>query len=134
MTAADDKCVSRAVCDGRYYYVRNFRKITGSTIRRPVLNGRNIDPQLDRGLNTDQYLGGSPWFNRTYEATIAAKGSSGRQLLSDLLTGSVPDVELFDLDSDPWCVRNLADDSSLTSIKADLDGELTKWRANTGDR
>jgi len=134
MAAADDKCISRAVCDGRYYYVRNIRKITGSTLRQPVLNPRGIDPLLDRGLNTDQYLGGSPWFNRTFDATINAKETTGRQLLSDLLTGSVPDVELFDLDADPWCVRNLADDPSLSYVKADLAAELEKWSEKTGDQ
>jgi N-sulfoglucosamine sulfohydrolase len=133
MTAADDKSVSRAVCDGRYYYIHNLRKIARSTIRLPIPNSRGIDPLLDRGLNTDQYLGGDPWFNRTYAATVAADDSTARHLLSDLLTGSVPDVELFDLDADPWCVRNLADDPSMSPIKTELAAEMAKWRALTFD-
>jgi hypothetical protein len=133
MAAADDKSFSRAVCDGRYYYIRNLRKIARSTIRLPIPNPRGIDPLLDRGLNTDQYLGGDPWFNRTYESTVSADGSTGRRLLSDLLTGSVPDVELFDLDADPWCVRNLADDPTLAPIKTELAAEMAKWRAMTFD-
>lgn len=134
MTTADDKCISRAVCDGRYYYVRNIRKIAGCSLRSPEPNQHGIDPQLDRGLNTDQYLGGSPWFNRSFTATLAAEGSKGRQLLNTYLTGAVPDEELFDLDSDPWCVNDLANDPKLASLKAGLAEELAAWREISGDQ
>ena len=133
MASTHDKYDGRAVCDGRYYYVRNIRKISGSEMRAPQLNAQGIDPVLDRGLNTDQYKSGSPWFNRTYDATVAAAGSPGNQLLADLLSGNVPDEELFDLDADPWCVNNLANDPTLASIRTRLAGELSSWRLATED-
>ncbi len=133
MASTNDKYDSRAVCDGRYYYVRNLRKISGSEMRVPQLNAQGIDPVLDRGLNTDQCKAGSPWFNRTYDTTLAASGSVGNQLLSDLLSGRVPDEELFDLNTDPWCVNNLADDPAHATVKAKLRAELSSWRRMTED-
>jgi N-sulfoglucosamine sulfohydrolase len=133
MAAAHDKYDSRAVCDGRYYYVKNNRKIHGSRLKMPQVNTRGIDPVLDRGLNTDQYLAGPPWFNRTFAATLEARDSDGYRLLSDLLAGTVPDEELFDLDADPWCVHNLAAKPELATLKAELRRELDRWRQSTGD-
>ncbi len=130
LTAAHDKYDGRGVCDGRYYYIRNIRKIAGASL---------ADPRA--GLNDDQFAynygdygqNSGPWFNRTYSATLAATGSPGRQLLQDLLTGNVPDEELYDLDADLWCVNNLANDPSLAALKTKLDGEMGKWRRRTED-
>jgi N-sulfoglucosamine sulfohydrolase len=133
MAAAHDKYDGRAVCDGRYYYVRNLRKIRASQARMPQVGRGGIDPVLDRGLNTDQYLGGSPWFNRSFAATIKATGTLPNRLLADLLAGAVPDEELYDLDADPWCVHNLAGQPAMAGTMAMLREELAAWRKTTGD-
>ncbi len=59
-------------------------------------------------MNTDQFQPGPPWFNRSYPATLAATASPQRELLRQLIEGDLPEFELFDLDTDPWCAYNLA--------------------------
>jgi N-sulfoglucosamine sulfohydrolase len=130
MTAAHELCDGRAVCDGRYYYVLHLRKIKGASLDKPNL-----------ALNADQYSyrprdygnPSGPWFNRSYRATLDAKGTVGRALLEQWVTGAVPDEELFDLEDDPCCVKNLADEPSLRSIRATLRNELQQWRKRSGD-
>jgi N-sulfoglucosamine sulfohydrolase len=42
-------------------------------------------------------------------------------------------VELFDLRSDPWETKNLADDASLATIRQQLEAALLDWREQTAD-
>jgi N-sulfoglucosamine sulfohydrolase len=44
-----------------------------------------------------------------------------------------PEIELFDLRSDPHEVKNLADDPDYTEVKAKLLAELENWRKNVID-
>ena len=45
-----------------------------------------------------------------------------------------PEFELFDLQNDPHEIHNLADDPKHTELKAELLGELNKWRASINDQ
>lgn len=130
LTSSHERYQGRGVCNGRYYYIRNVSKITRSSLARP-----------NRGLNADQFSykpgdygdPSGPWFNRTYAATLAANGTPQRQLLAELLEGWVPDEELFDLDQDPWCLRNLAGNPAHEQLGNALRRELETWRRNTHD-
>jgi N-sulfoglucosamine sulfohydrolase len=44
-----------------------------------------------------------------------------------------PRFELFDLQKDPYCVTNLADDADYKTIKKRLLAALNKWRTETSD-
>ena len=44
-----------------------------------------------------------------------------------------PAVELFDLRADPWCLRNLADDSRLAKRSKEFSRRLAKWMKQQGD-
>jgi N-sulfoglucosamine sulfohydrolase len=125
LTASHRYMDSRAVCDGRYYYIRNIRKISGATLE-PLVNIGNT-------LNTDQWQGGSPWFNRTFEATRAATGSPQRELLRQLVEGDVPDEELYDMENDLWMTNNLAATPSMIAVLDRLRAELVNWRQQTED-
>jgi len=46
------------------------------------------------------------------------------------LAPTKPDVELYDLRSDPYEVKNLAEDPDYARIKAEMLSELGKWRKN----
>jgi N-sulfoglucosamine sulfohydrolase len=130
MTSCHERYEGRTVCDGSYYYVRNLRKITLASLDRP-----------QRGLNADQYSHrpgdysdpSGPWFNRSYSATVRAVNSPQRKLLSDFLSGAVPDEELFDLEKDPWCLRNLANDPVHDARKLQLRKEMERWRKVSND-
>lgn len=122
LTACHRYYNARAVCDGRYYYVNNLTQPTGGTLANPA-----------PVLNADQYTSGSPWFNRTYSATVAATGTPQHLLLKQIVEGGMPEEELFDLDADLWCTNNLANDPSLANIKNALKAELAQWRKDTED-
>jgi N-sulfoglucosamine sulfohydrolase len=121
-TSCHEKYEARAVCDGRHYFVHNLRQVAGASLKRP-----------EKALNADQFKAGHPWFNRAYPATLAASASPQRELLRRLVEGDLPEFELYDLDADPWCVSNLADDTLLTETRARLSAELKQWRETTGD-
>lgn len=122
LTACHRYYNARAVCDGRYYYVNNLTQPTGATLANPA-----------PVLNADQYTSGTPWFNRTYAATVAATGTPQHLLLKQVVEGGLPSEELFDLDADLWCTNNLANAPSFASIKIALKAELAQWRRDTED-
>ena len=49
---------------------------------------------------------------------------------ANFLAPNKPEIELFDLRSDPHEVHNLADNPGYSKIKAELLAELTNWREN----
>lgn len=122
LASCHEKYDARAVCDGRHYFVHNIRQVAGASLTRP-----------QKALNTDQFQPGPPWFNRAYPATLAATASPQRELLRQLIEGDLPEFELYDLDADPWCARNLAEDPLLAEIRTRLSAELNLWRETTGD-
>jgi uncharacterized sulfatase len=46
------------------------------------------------------------------------------------MAASKPEIELFDLENDPWEVNNLADNPEYSQIKDELLKELNAWREN----
>jgi N-sulfoglucosamine sulfohydrolase len=122
LTACHQYYTARAVTDGKYYYIQNQSQPKGGTLENPK-----------RVLNEDQYKPGPPWFNRTYDATVAAKGSIQRKLLKDLVEGTLPEEELYDLTSDPWMIKNLIDDPEHRAAVPDLRIQLLDWLRLSGD-
>ncbi|WP_146403913.1 sulfatase [Planctomycetes bacterium CA13] len=49
------------------------------------------------------------------------------------MADSKPEFELYDLDSDPHEINNLADDPKFTAIKAELLAEIVRWRKEVKD-
>jgi hypothetical protein len=129
LTATHEKYDARGVTDGQYYYVRNIRQVDATN------NSGNptgyVFPQA--ALNADQYTGGNPWFNRSFDAIKADDSTPQYELLRQILEGDLPEDELYDLDADLWCTINLAADPAYASIKAKLRGELAAWRVYTED-
>ena len=48
--------------------------------------------------------------------------------------GDAPPEELYDLDADPWAVKNLAADTAHTEALARMRNEMKHWRESTADR
>ncbi len=129
LTATHEKYDARAVTDGQYYYVQNIRQVD------PQNNSGNPTsyhyPQA--ALNADQYSSGSPWHNRSFDATKADNTTPQYELLRQILEGDLADEELYDLNTDLWCTVNLANNPAYHSIKAQLRNELQTWRMRTDD-
>jgi len=122
LTTYDRYYSARAITDGKYYYIKNLAQPKGGNLENPI-----------KVLNTDQYESGAPWFNRTYPATVAAKGTQPHQLLRQIVEGKLPDEELYDLEADPWMVTNLIGEEKAEAIIAAFEPQLDAWREKTGD-
>ena len=123
LTACHHYYNARAVTDGRYYYIKNLTQPKGGTLERP-----------QKVLYQDQYKPGKPWFNRSYEATVAATNSPQRNLLKQIVEGHLPDEELYDLDRDPGMTQNLIGNPELDTLISRLKLELSEWRRVSGDQ
>ncbi len=107
---------SRAVFDGRFYYIKN------------------LIPGKEHTLPADLEKSGLPWFNGSYDAAIAAKAEFPTQYikLQELLHGR-PAEELYDMRFDPGQLYNLAGDTANRGKLIELREAVQKWRDKTGD-
>lgn len=107
---------SRAVFDGRYYYIVN------------------LIPGKQHTLPADLEKSGPPWFNGSYDAAIAAKNKFPTQYekLQELLGGRPPE-ELYDMKLDAGQLSNLAGNKANQVKLLELRGVMAEWRKKTGD-
>lgn len=56
------------------------------------------------------------------------------ELLRQFCMGDSPKEELYDLDADPWAVKNLATDPAHATTLEKMRAEMKHWREFTGDR
>ena len=121
LASESEHYLARAVCDGRYYYVRNVVKPSGGFKRRP--------------MNADLY-DEKVWDNRAYRATLEAQKEHPDEygMLVAFINGNIPDEELFDLNADPYCMKNVCSDPALTTTVETLRASLAEWRKRTDDR
>jgi arylsulfatase A-like enzyme len=102
---------SRAVTDGRYYYIRNFM------------------PHRPRGHDaTYGYSVQSNWsaWRSHYEAGLCDEEQS--QFFQPK-----PAIQLFDTKEDPWHVNNLAGETEQLERLEKLSAALDRWMIETGD-
>jgi N-sulfoglucosamine sulfohydrolase len=111
--------LSRAVTDGNLYYIRHYEKPMG-TVGNPPLNG-DVGPAKG-------------WGNRAYGETLAAEGTEGRKILLDFIAGNIPDEELFSVEDDPGCMKNLFSDPAQAAKLAELRKAGAAWAKLTDDR
>jgi arylsulfatase A-like enzyme len=110
-----------AIYDGRYRLI--YRERTGKP----------------RQFNAD-LSDKTPWGNRIYEETIAQKEKFPaqyellRQLHPQKLGGKPPALELYDVQHDPWELKNLAADSAQRENLERLRQALVKWVQEIGDK
>ncbi len=106
---------SRAVVGKRYKYIRNFMPEVPYDAGQAYLDKPNVRPLLPllREMNQTGKLTPEQayFFNPEKEAE-----------------------QLFDLENDPWELRNLASSPEHRKIKAGLKDELLKWIERTGDK
>ena len=104
---------SRAVFDGRFYYIQNLMPDKGYAL------------PLD--LRQEEV-----WGNRSHQATLQAEGTIQHRLLKQLESGR-PSEELYDMENDPWQLVNLADSEQHRRKLEELKLTLKEWRNSTGD-
>jgi arylsulfatase A-like enzyme len=102
---------SRAVTDGRYYYIRNFM------------------PHRPRGRDSRYgYQVQANWgaWEKHFDAGACDEVQS--QFFQPK-----PAVELFDTRNDPWHIHNLAGEPEYTGIQRDLSAKLDRWMMDCRD-
>lgn len=107
----DYEAHGRAVRDGRYLFVRNFR------------------PKLAWQGPADSVK--SP----SFQALRAARGSSQPlpPIQQDVFLAPRPETELYDTRADPHQVSNLSGKSEFAAIEKRLSAALERWMDQTGD-
>lgn len=106
----------RAVTDGRWYYILN------------------LDPTKPQKM-PDDLIGAGAWRNEAYPAILAAADQYPEKvkLLTDMLEGRRPAEELYDLQSDPWAMHNLAGDPEHAVMLEKLRRLVSERRERHGD-
>ena len=118
---------SRAVCDGRYYYIGN---LIHDTVKGPA------DKALFIGSGSGEYGNPGPQYAiDLHDDTIRQKDKQPLpyELLRQLCMSDAPKEELYDLDADPWAVKNLISDPAQANTLARMRKEFADWRAFSND-
>ncbi len=118
---------ARGVCDGRYYYIGNVFQDTWKGPAEKALfvgsgSGEYGDPGQQYGIDL-------------HDDSIRQKDKQPLpyELLRQLVLADAPKEELYDLDADPWAVKNLASDPAHAETLERLREEFVTWRALTQD-
>lgn len=118
---------SRAVCDGRFYYIGNVYQ---DTVRGPV------EKSLSVGSGSGEYGDpGPPYHIDFHDEAVRHKDDQPLpyELLRQLCMNNAPKEELYDLDADPWAVKNLINEADHAETLTRLRKELAAWRTFTKD-
>ncbi len=126
---------TRTVTDGRYRYIRNLRSqhVPDYPIERFVTD--KVFANTDKGLAwlpLDATPGGA-WDNRAFAEIILNKEQFPIQYELLKATFFRPKEELYDLKSDPYEMKNLADNSEYKTTREKLSRALDDWMMQTGD-
>ena len=122
-----DGTMARAVCDGRFYYIGNLIQ-TKTTL--PEEKAINI------GTGDGEYGDPGPQYSiDLHDETVRHKADQPLpyELLRQLCMGDAPKEELYDLDADPWGVKNLVNDPASADTLARMRKEFADWRAFSKD-
>ena len=120
--------MARAVCDRRFYYIGNLIQ-TRTTL--PEEKAINI------GTGDGEYGDPGPQYAiDLHDETVRHKADQSLpyELLRQLCMGDAPPEELYDLDADPWGVKNLIPGPAHADTFARMRKEFADWRTATDDR
>jgi uncharacterized sulfatase len=113
----------RAVTDGRYKLIHNL--LPDTLFGAWTINGFEFgreDPMFDR---PDRFIYLS-WLAK------AKNDASAQQLVTRFRKR--PEFQLYDLNSDPWELNNIAENENMQEIKERLRNVLDRWRKMQGDK
>ncbi len=115
--------VHNNVPEGRPYPIRAVRTARHKLILNLAPAGGYHEKHL-MDIDREDY-----W--KSWQEAAAAGDAKARQAID--LYVKRPPVELYDCDSDPWELTNLADKPELADLRADLTKRLRQWMAQQND-
>ncbi len=122
-----DGTMARAVCDGRFYYIGNLIQ-TKTTLPE--------EETINIGTGDGEYGDPGPQYSiDLHDETVRQRDAQPLpyELLRQLCMGDAPKEELYDLETDPWAVKNLIADAAHAETLARLRKEMAEWRKATND-
>ena len=122
-----DTTMARAVCDGRFYYIGNLIQEKATLPEEKIINV---------GTGHGEYGDPGPQYAiDLHDETVRHKADQRLpyELLRQLCMGDAPPEELYDLDADPWAVKNLVADPAHADTLARMRKEFAEWRTATDD-
>ncbi len=122
-----DATAARAVCDGRYYFIANViqEKTTlpeGEAVAVGTGHGEYGDPGPQYAIDMHDEA-----------VREKAKQPLPYELLRQLCMGDAPAEELYDLDTDPWALKNLASEPAHAATLERMRSQMNHWRTFTND-
>jgi uncharacterized sulfatase len=120
----------RSLREGDYLYIRNFRPdLWPAGDPYGLLKNANSGNMVlsDYGVFYD--IDGSP--SLTY--LVENRNDKKVEYFLELATAKRPPEELYNIKTDPACLRNLAEDKSLLKIKSELKNQLKRYLTATAD-
>ena len=104
----------RGMSDGRYWYIRRNGKP-----RMPRYPADNFEAKV--------------WGNFSYQATLNGKDDFPEQYRLLQISENPPIEELFDLNNDPWSIKDLAKNADYKKILKQMRKQMDQWIINTND-
>lgn len=133
--AAEEYYPTRTVTDGRFRYIRNLRNqiIPDYPIERFIADAEFASKPKSLAWTCWDATTGGNWGNRAFADLIRNKEKFPVQF--ELLRASFfrPKEELYDLQNDPYEMKNLASSPEYKTTLEGLSRSLTEWMANTRD-
>ena len=126
LTETNSYYKGRAVTDGKWYYVRNYTQ--------PSHKAGVDNPWLNPPMNIDLWMPDhSVYDNQVFSETIKSKDEFplAYELLAQIVEGRLPQEELYNLENDPWAVKNLAENPVYKNELERMRKELQFWKTKT---
>lgn len=123
----------RSAFNGRFHYLKNLRH------EKQWLHDPKILLQNPKRVHEVAFAGpadafpGAQWDNHSYEATVLARKDFPQQYALLAATFQRPPEELYDLQADPYEMKNLAQDPNYSEHLKKLREEVKTWMQATRD-
>lgn len=127
---------TRSITDGRYRYIWNIRY---QTVPDFDIDSLANDPKARKVARQPAWMcwDATPsdvWQNNAYEEIIFHKDQFPEQYALLKATFFRPEVELYDLEKDPFEMKNLAENPEYKPVLNKMRRALSDWMEETGDK
>jgi N-sulfoglucosamine sulfohydrolase len=134
--AASEYYPTRSITDGKFRYNWNLRY---QTVPNQSIDSFATDPNARKAIRAPAWmpwdaLSSDVWQNNAYEEIIFHKDEFPEQYALLKATFFRPEVELYDLENDPYEIKNLAENPEYKPVLNKMRRALSDWMEESGDK